>query len=372
MITARFFTRRMTDVLGALFVAVLMASQALPQEVPASARDDSRVAMATSVEQAAASIARNRSVDGGTKTKITAPNHAGQAKHSMTRKGKRYTTTVERRTEGTLSNEDFQQVSLLATRIVKHMNAAVEHLVDEHHDKARSELQSLQTLSRVARDILPVTIVDTVVTNADGEEIYRNSDRVQDDLIPIFENRVAVEVMEPILDAKKESAAVKGIRLADADLIHTSVLLDLSYVDRKVKRCLSLLDEDPDRALSQLVLAQNDGVRLSLHKEDHPLVEAQAALRVAQRMVEQERYDAGKANLMLARNHLELYRGLSRSADEKVKEMDRDIEKVMEAIEEPGAADKIGGFWGRLTEWFTKEAGVMRATESASEQTVDK
>ena len=39
----------------------------------------------------------------------------------------------------------------------------------------------------------------------------------------------------------------------------------------------------------------------------------------------------------------------------------------MDEIEEPGTADKIGGFWDRLTGWFSKEAGVARTTEPENE-----
>ena len=36
----------------------------------------------------------------------------------------------------------------------------------------------------------------------------------------------------------------------------------------------------------------------------------------------------------------------------------------MGEIKAPGAADKIGGFWDRLTGWFRKEAGVARTTDA--------
>ncbi len=226
MNTAFIFTRRANILLGTfLAVAFLLAPLTIGQESIASFHDGSTAGAIT----------------GGEESPTT----------TVKRIGKLYTTIVERKTEGELSKEDFQQVSLLGTRVIKDLNGAAEHLIDEHHDEATCDLEHARTLVKVIRDILPVTIVDTVVKKVDGEEIYRNTDRVQDDLIPIFESRVAIEVMEPILDAKKDTAAVKGIRLADADLIHTSVLLDLGYVERKVRRCLSLMNEKPDRALAQ-------------------------------------------------------------------------------------------------------------------------
>ena len=81
-------------------------------------------------------------------------------------------------------------------------------------------------------------------------------------------------------------------------------------------------------------------------------------------MAENERFEAAKANLTLARNHLELYRGLiGKSSNEQVKKLDAEMAKVMMEIENPGASEKIGGFWNRLTGWFKKESGEARTTK---------
>ena len=111
-----------------------------------------------------------------------------------------------------------------------------------------------------------------------------------------------------------------------AEVTHTVVNLDLSYIERKLNRCLKLLDEKPEDALAQLVLAQNTGVRFSLNKSDHPLVEAQSAMRLAQNIAEQERFEAANAIQTLARNQSERFRGLmGKSADEKVADLDEEM-----------------------------------------------
>ena len=298
----------------------------------------------------------------------TASSSTATSSTSTTGSGARYETIVDRKTEGQLSDEDFKQVSLLATRIVKHVNSATEHLADDNSQEAKSEVENAQKLTKIVRDMLPVTVIDTVVKDSDGNEVYRNSDRVQDDQIPIFEKMIAVEVVEPIADAKKVDAELKGIRLTDADLVRTSVLLDLNYVERKLNRCAQLLEDKPEDALNQLVFAQKSGIRFVTNKEDHPLVEAQLALSVAERMAENEKYEAANANLQIARNHLELYRGLAgKSTNDRVNELDKDIQKVMKEIEKPNAAKEIRGFWGRLTSWFKPEAGQAQSTDSEAE-----
>jgi hypothetical protein len=143
-------------------------------------------------------------------------------------------------------------------------------------------------------------------------------------------------------------------------LIHTSVLVDLGYIERKLGRALELLNK-PEDAAAQLVLAQNVGVRFNAHKEDSPLLEAQHALRLAERMAQEGKFEGAKANLELARVRLETYRGLVASADAKpIGEVQKEIEKVSREIEKPGATDKIREMWDKARGWFKSEAGQAR------------
>ena len=95
--------------------------------------------------------------------------------------GEQYETTVERHTEGNLSAQDLHQVSLLSSRVVNHLNEAINGLLDQNPDSARKEIENAQTLTKVVRDLLPVTTVTTIVKDAKGKEIYRDVDKVQDE-----------------------------------------------------------------------------------------------------------------------------------------------------------------------------------------------
>jgi len=283
--------------------------------------------------------------------------------------GKQYKTTVDRKTEGELSAEDFRQVSLLSSRIVLHLNKAAVHLGDERNDQARQELEKGRALVGVIRGLLPTTVVTTVVKDADGKEVYRYVDRVQEDRIPLHEGLVAVNIMEPVTDAKQDEAAVQGLRLADADLIRTSILVELDYVESKLNRALKLLDDKPKDALAQLLLAQSRGVNFVVNKEDDPLVEAQMALQLAERMVEQGREQAAKANLQLAKNHLELYRGLlAKGKSEHVSKLQGEISKLQGEIGRKDAGESIRGFWDRVTGWFSSEPGEAQVTPNKPEK----
>lgn len=277
--------------------------------------------------------------------------------------GERYKTTVRQETRGELNPADIRQASILSSRILTHVDNATELLADEKPDQAKTELQHAQSLAKVVRDLLPVTVVSTSVKSADGKEVYAYEDRVQNQQIPLYEEMIAVEVVQPIVDARKEQAALKGVQLADADLIHTSVAVDLDYIERKIRQALAKVQE-PDKAIAELVLAQTHGVKFTAHKEDSPLVEAQAALRLAERQVHVRKFEGAAANLQLARNKLEAHRALiGEEAGQRVRDLEQEIKDLESKLRDPGAADRIAGFWDRVSGLFKRE-GAKKAQPS--------
>lgn len=279
--------------------------------------------------------------------------------------GEKYKTTVDQKFAGELSAEDFRQASLLSSRIVLHLNNAVQSLIEERPEDARGELERGLGLVKVVRDLLPKSEVTTVVSDAKGTEVYRYVDHVQNNRIPLYEGLVEVKVVEAITDAKRDAAEVAGVRLADAELLHTSALLELDYVEAKLKRSLQALPDKPNDALEQLVLAQSQGVKFSVNRQDNPLVAAQMALQLAEQMVEQNRVDAAKANLQQAKNHLVLYRGLiGEKESNEVKKLEEDITALQTSITTAGAAAKIRGFWDDVVTWFSREHREARTATS--------
>ena len=277
--------------------------------------------------------------------------------------GKNYQTTVERQSAGELSAEDLHQASLLSSQMLMHLDAAAQHCIDGKGDDAKPEIEKAQSLAGIVRKLLPSTTVTTIVKDAQGKEVYRDVQKVQDEQIPIFAGEIAVEVVEPLVEAKRDQAALKGLKLADADVIHTAVLADLGYIERKLARAAQLLSK-PEEAAVQLALAQNVGIRFAAHKEDNPLVEVQHALRLAERMVQEKKFEGAKANLQSAKLRLEAYRGLVGPSEAKpAADLEKEIEKVSGEIEKPGVSEKIRGMWDKATGWFKREAG--QAHESA-------
>lgn len=281
--------------------------------------------------------------------------------------GAQYKTTVHRQTKGELSEEDFRQVSTLAPQILQHLNAAVACLEVGDQKEAKAELNQNEKLIHVIRDMLPVTIVTTVTENARGEEVYRDENHIQDDLVPIYEMMTSVDVVAPIIDAKKEGAALQGLRLSDAEIVHTSVLLDISYVDRKISRALELLSKEPEKAREELNLAQTVGVDFSIDKEDSPLVKAQRALRLAERMINENKMEGAEENLEVAKIHLEEYRSLAGPArKDEVDKIQKDIGRLFGKLEKEGAESTVRDLWHRVTGWLTQKSGQTHQTAAPS------
>lgn len=280
--------------------------------------------------------------------------------------GKQYRTTIERHSQGELSAEDMHQASLLTSQLLTHVNEAVQQLADARADSARVEIEKARALVKIVRGLLPTTLVTTTVKDAQGKEIYREEQRVQEDQIPIFSGAVAMEVVEPIIEAKKDEVALKGVRLADAEMIRTAVLVDLNFAERKLKRAVELIAK-PQEAAAELALIETEGVRFYEHKEDSPLVDVQHALRLAERMVQEKKYEAAKANLLTAKLQLEAYRALAgASAGQPVADLEKDIQKLSGEIQTPGAADKISTMWDKVTSWFRREPAQAHQTSAGA------
>lgn len=282
--------------------------------------------------------------------------------------GDLYQTIVERFTEGRLSDKDLNQASLLTSRVVAHLSGAEQDLAVGKKDTAKHQIDKALGLIKIVRALLPVTTVQTTVHDSTGKIVYSDEDKAQEDKIPLFSGMIAISEIEPIIAAKEREAALKGLRLADAEVLKTSVLVDLGIVERRLKRAIELL-EKPEEALRQLASAQVNGIRLVYHKEDNPLVNTQIALRLAERMVEEKKYEAAEENLRVAQINLATYRGLLGSeAGVKVKKLEEDIRTIEKTLQQSGSAAKIRGFWERVVSWFKEEPGQARVTEKSEEK----
>lgn len=278
-----------------------------------------------------------------------------------------YRTKVERETKGTLSEEDLRQTSLLGSQVLLHLNLAMHDLEDGNSSQGSEQIGKALTLVGVVHEMLPVMVETMIVTDSNGKEVYRHTQRSQDDLIPIYQEMTAVDVVQPILDVRWDQAAVKGVKLADVDVVHTSVLADLGYIERRLKKAKELV-QTPDKALEQLSLAHEHGLRFSVEKKDSPLLSAQRSLRLAEKQAEEKNFTAAQANLLSARNQLTIYRGLIQddAGKAEVQKLENEIQKLEHDLDQKSAG-VIRGFWQRVTGWMSKTPGEATAAKDGDE-----
>ena len=289
--------------------------------------------------------------------------------------GQKFRTTIERSKQGELDQDDMRQVTALSSRVLVHLNKAIELLADDQSAEAARQITHAQDVARIVRELLPVTTVKTVIQDSDGNTVYDYTDTVQDTQIPIYESTIMMQVVQPIIEAQKDEAALQGLTLRDADFIYTSALLDLGYVERKLRRAADLLD-DKQQALRQLVLAQTEGLQLSINEEDSPLVEAQAALRLAERMVGENKTASAQVNLQLARVYLESYQSISGDPSSlEVQDLRDQIEDLSASLDTGGmetgkarveSRSLIDDLWETVTSWMYEEPGQAKTSEQTN------
>jgi hypothetical protein len=279
--------------------------------------------------------------------------------------GSKYTTEVSRTTQGTLSDEDLRQASVLTGQVLGHVASAVDMLGDRNAAAARGELKDAETLIGIVRDILPVTEITTVVRDAQGKEAYRHTEAVQDDVIELFTEVSDVDVLDTILNAKKSDE--EGPEYMGSVQLYTSVLADLGYIERKIKTATQMLDT-PDEAREQLVLAEINGVDMSLSEVESPLLEARRALKMAETQVDAKAYDLARENLTSAKLKLEEYQtllGTTKTAD--VKAITTKIDGVLSDIKDKDAPETIRECWNMTVRLFDNATlKTARSTDSGT------
>jgi hypothetical protein len=290
-----------------------------------------------------------------------------------------YRTEVTSETEGTLSQEDRRQVSLLAAQVFQHIDEARRALDADDAKSAHKEVDKGRQAIKAIRALLPKTTVHTKTTAPDGKVIYEDQREVQEDQVPLFEGMLSAKTLAPIVAAKQDAAnnnkqdkqdaaEVKGVRLVSAETITTQVLADLNVVEAQLNRVAKALDENKaDDAAKALAMAQVRGVEFYYSKEDTPLAAARDAMWLAKRSLEENNAVQARANLTVARQSLRLYREIApqerrKDVDQMLKEVDELEAKLgKETAQHPASSGErmeqgrsVTGWWERINQWFRR------------------
>ena len=283
---------------------------------------------------------------------------------SITGSGSKYMTEVLRKTSGDLTDSDLRQVSLLTGQVLTHVSTAIQKLEARDTADARQELKNAQTLIGIVRDMLPVTEVTTIVRDVKGTEMYRHTQRVQDDLIELYDEVSVVDVLNDILNTKK-ATEVEPEYLGSVEL-YTSVLADLGYIERKVEAATKAIDR-PEEALEQLRLAEVDGVDMRFSEAESPLLEARRALELAEVQVMHGSLDVARDNLNRAKASLKEYEALHGATKEaSVQEITDQIDTLNKDLGKQGVAEEIRDCWNKTVRLFEHHNPNMAQSSQAA------
>ena len=280
--------------------------------------------------------------------------------------GQSHRSEVTRTVEKPMPPEDAPQASLLASCLVLHVDRAASYLREGQPQFVRPELQQALTLVTLLREILPVVAVTTVVTNPRGEEVYRSLDRGQEDLVP-FSGRTGVAgPLDPIVDPASEATFV-GTRLRDA--ADSSGLLDLTWVEARVRRASDLLENNREGALAYLVLAQAGGIRPVGTTDVDALVEAGIALGLAERLLAERRYEAARMNLRAALARVGVHGARSGQARSTgLRELEEEIARAVALADRDGTPERIQAASRRVMDLIEASTSKTRGAGGAPER----
>ncbi|MBX6313560.1 MAG: YfdX family protein [Isosphaeraceae bacterium] len=292
-----------------------------------------------------------------------------------------YRTEVRSETKGTLSQEDWRQVALLAAQVFQHIDEARQAIDAEDAKTARQEVDKGRQAIQAIRALLPRTTVHTKTTAPDGKVVYEDEREVQEDWVPLFEGMLHTQTLAPILAAKQqqqqeqqqdkqqqEAAEIAGVRLVGSEMIATEVRADLDLVENQLKKAAkALADNQMDNADRALAVAQVRGVEFLYNKEDSPLAEARDAIWLTRRSLEENNVPQARANLDVARQRLRVYREIApqerqQDVDQMLKEAEQlEAQLRQETTQQPAnRAERtrqgrvVTQWWERINSWFRK------------------
>lgn len=277
--------------------------------------------------------------------------------------GSRITAKIEAHPVAKLTNEEFRAVSIAAGRVLKHTAQAMEALVDEKKDEALKHIDKGLTLLRIIENAVPHRKIEAEIKS--GDITYKDEDEVSQRLVPVFDELDDIEIINPVVQAKKEKKAsvTDTLVVTLAGIDYTAMKLDTSLARRLLERAKKNINKGKlGDSISDLRTIQVNGVIFEFDEVDLPLERAADNLKLAERELKQNNNPAGsRAALSAASNALREYEKLTVDHHKEVRDLNREIDKLSKTIslemsmtEKEKAVSKISGWWSRVVKWFKK------------------
>jgi hypothetical protein len=266
------------------------------------------------------------------------------------------------------SGDEWRALSLSASRILKHVDQALDALADKQTNAAAANIDKGLTLVKLVEGVLPPTVVKTTITG--GGVTYEDEDQIKATFVPIYREYDDVDIVSPVTAQKQKAAAVppaKGAATASktapeytyAGFDYTGIKLNLRLARRDLLLAQDLVKQgDAKAATAALQDIQAAGVIFEFSSTREPLARAMDNLRLAESELKNNHPNQARVALQGATDALKNYEALagdtrSKEVQKVLKEID-EVAKNIPSHTSESFSKKISEWWNKCLEWFGK------------------
>ena len=258
------------------------------------------------------------------------------------------------------TGEESRSLSLSASRILKHVDRALDAIAERNNDDVTANLEKGLTLVRLVDGIVQPTVVKTEIKGAGVT--YQDEDSVKPAFLPIFREYDQVDVFANINAQKQKRGPLAGKTVSGPEVVYTeidatTVKLNMPLAKRDLLQAQDALKKgDTKAATAALEDIQATAVVLEFSRKSEPLVRAMDNLRLAESELKHAQPEQAKAALVGAVDALKSYEkvsGGSRSKD--VAELHKEVDamaKDLAANQPETFTQQISSWWNKCLSWF--------------------
>jgi hypothetical protein len=269
-----------------------------------------------------------------------------------------------------LTDEEMRAVSFSAGRILKHVDQALQAIAKQDKSTALTHIDKGLTLAGIIEQSLPLTTVKSTIKA--GKLQYSDEDKVRSLTVPIYQELYTVYILEPVVAAKKATAAKASKVLAKGhveEVGESYIRITLNVADAKayLETAKDALAKGHFDAASKDLQAIQEKVTVVYAGERGPLAEAREDLALAHLDMDQGFRKEAQVALTDASESLSQYEKSGGKHQAEVKTLQTEIATLTTELDKSNegskekAKGKIMGWWERVKSW---EARHFSGTES--------
>lgn len=277
-----------------------------------------------------------------------------------------------------LTDEEMRAVSFSAGRILKHVDQAIQAIAKQEKSTALTHIDKGLTLAGIIEQSLPLTTVKSTIKA--GKLQYSDEDKVKSLTVPIYQELDMVSILEPVVAAKKATAAkaskapAKG-RIEEVGESYLGITLNVADAKTYLETAKDALAKGHVDAASKDLAAIQEKVTVVYAGERGPLAEAREDLALAHFDMEHGFRKEAQVALTDASESLSRYEksGGKHQADVKtlqaeITALTTELDKSKEEGVMEKAKGKIMGWWDRVKSWEARQFNGSKSPTTGLEK----